>query len=98
MFYHLLNVRTIPFVLKRDSLEANRNLGTKIDANNPQNLHVFETGYTRKNQYDNFNVLGNRNPIKEYTYTDLENPKPFLKFSIKSFSDIENGIEKLVNL
>ena len=53
-------------VVKRDSLEANRSLGTKIDANNPQNLHVFETGYTRKNQYDNFNVLGNRNPIKEY--------------------------------
>jgi len=53
-------------VLKRDNLEANRSLGTKIDANNPQNLHVFETGYTRKNQYDNFNVLGNRNPIKEY--------------------------------
>lgn len=53
-------------VLKRDNLEANRSLGTKIDANNPQNLHVFETGYTRKNQYDNFNVLGNRNPVKEY--------------------------------
>lgn len=53
-------------VLKRDNLEANRSLGTKIDANNPQNLHVFETGYTRKNQYDNFNVLSNRNPVKEY--------------------------------
>lgn len=53
-------------VVKRDSLEANRSLGTKIDANNPQNLHVFETGYTRKNQYDNFTVLGNRNPVKEY--------------------------------
>ena len=35
---------------------------------------------------------------KEYTYTDLENPKPFLKFSIKSFSDIENGTEVLRNL
>jgi DNA repair exonuclease SbcCD nuclease subunit len=35
---------------------------------------------------------------KEYTYTDLENPKPFLKFSIKSFEDIENGTEKLLNL
>jgi hypothetical protein len=53
-------------VLKRDNLEANRNLGTKIDANNPQNLHVFESGYTKKNQYDNFGVLGNRNPVKEY--------------------------------
>lgn len=53
-------------VLKRDNLEANRSLGTKIDANNPQNLHVFETGYTKKNQYDNFTVLSNRNPVKEY--------------------------------
>jgi DNA repair exonuclease SbcCD nuclease subunit len=32
---------------------------------------------------------------KEYTYVDLENPKPFLKFSIKSFEDIENGTEVL---
>jgi hypothetical protein len=53
-------------VIKRDSLEANRTLGTKIDANNPQNLHVFESGYTKKNQYDNFAVLSNRDPIKEY--------------------------------
>ncbi len=35
---------------------------------------------------------------KEYTYTDLENRKPFLKFTIKSFEDIENGIEKLQNI
>jgi hypothetical protein len=53
-------------VVKRDSLEANRTLGTKIDANNPQNLHAFETGYTKKNQYDNFSVVTNRIPIKEY--------------------------------
>ena len=53
-------------VLKRDSLVANRTLGTKIDANNPQNLHVFETGYTKKNQYDNFTALTNRDPVKEF--------------------------------
>jgi DNA repair exonuclease SbcCD nuclease subunit len=35
---------------------------------------------------------------KDYNYVDLFNPKPFLKFSIKSFEDIENGSEKLVNL
>jgi DNA repair exonuclease SbcCD nuclease subunit len=35
---------------------------------------------------------------KEYTYTDLFNPKPFLKFSIKGFEDIENGTEKLQNI
>ena len=35
---------------------------------------------------------------KKYEYTDLFNPKPFLKFSIKSFEDIENGTEVLKNL
>jgi len=35
---------------------------------------------------------------KEYEYVNLFNPKPFLKFSIKSFEDIENGTEKLQNL
>jgi hypothetical protein len=35
---------------------------------------------------------------KEYSYTDLPNPKPFLKFSIKSFEDIENGTERLQNI
>ena len=53
-------------VFKRDSMEANRNLGNKIDANNPQNLHVFEQSYTKKNQYDNFSILNNRTPVKEY--------------------------------
>jgi hypothetical protein len=53
-------------VLKRDSLEANRTLGTKIDANKPQNLHAFKSGYTKKNQYDNFAVLGNRIPVEEF--------------------------------
>lgn len=53
-------------VLKRDSMEANRSLGTKIDANRPQNLHAFEISYTKKNQYDNFAALSNRIPVKEY--------------------------------
>lgn len=34
----------------------------------------------------------------EYKFVDLFNPKPFLKFSIKSFEDIENGTEKLQNI
>lgn len=35
---------------------------------------------------------------KEYKYVDLHNPKPFLKFTISSFEDIENGTELLKNL
>jgi hypothetical protein len=53
-------------VIKRDSMEANRSLGTKIDANKPQNLYAFEQSYTKKNQYDNFSALTNRIPVKEF--------------------------------
>ena len=53
-------------VLKRDSMEANRGISTKIDANKPQNIHAFETSYTKKNKYDNFAALTNRIPVKEY--------------------------------
>jgi DNA repair exonuclease SbcCD nuclease subunit len=34
----------------------------------------------------------------EYKFVDLFNPKPFLKFKITSFDEIENGSEKLVNI
>jgi DNA repair exonuclease SbcCD nuclease subunit len=33
----------------------------------------------------------------EYSFVDLENPKPFLSFKMKSFDDIINGTEKLAN-
>jgi DNA repair exonuclease SbcCD nuclease subunit len=33
----------------------------------------------------------------EYTFTDMENPKPFLSFYINSFDNLENGTERLVN-
>lgn len=53
-------------VLKRDSIENNRTLGTKIDPTVPYNFHTFEVSYTKKNQYDNFAVLSNRTPVKEF--------------------------------
>jgi DNA repair exonuclease SbcCD nuclease subunit len=34
----------------------------------------------------------------EYTFVDLPNPKPFLKFKIQGVEDLVNGTEKLLNL
>ena len=33
----------------------------------------------------------------DYTFVDLENPRPFLSFKLSSYEDIENGSEKLAN-
>lgn len=58
-------IQTPLIMFKRDSVEKNRNLGNKLDANNPLNFGVFEKRYSKKNKYDKFDVLNNRIPVKE---------------------------------
>ena len=50
---------------KRVSVEKNRTIANKIDANYPNNVQLFQKPYSIKNQYDNFNILNNRIPKKE---------------------------------
>ena len=50
---------------KRVSVEKNRSIANKIDANYPNNVQLFQKPYSIKNQYDNFNILNNRIPKKE---------------------------------
>jgi DNA repair exonuclease SbcCD nuclease subunit len=33
----------------------------------------------------------------DYTFVDMENPKPYLSFKIESINDLENGTERLLN-
>lgn len=51
---------------RRDSLEKNRQLGNKLDGNNPHNFGVFEKKFSKSNVYDRFGILNNRTPEKEY--------------------------------
>ena len=53
-------------MFRRESLEKNRSLGNKIDAENPQNYYIFKRNYTQKNFYDRFAALTNRKPVEEY--------------------------------
>ena len=52
--------------VKRDNLERNRSLTTKLDGNKVNIYQNYEKRYTKKNQYDNFSVLTNRAPVKEF--------------------------------
>lgn len=52
-------------VVNRTDITKNRNVGRNLDGNLAQNVHVFERQFTNKNAYDNFNVLNNRQPVKE---------------------------------
>jgi hypothetical protein len=53
-------------IFKRNSIEKNRSLANKLDANNPNNYGVFQKSYDYRNAYDSFNILNNRKPEKQY--------------------------------
>ena len=67
-FYRDKNGKTmVPLIMfKRDSFTKNNTLGNKLDGNRVQNVQYFETGYSKRNVYDNFNVLQGQKPQKEY--------------------------------
>lgn len=62
-------VQTPLVMLKRESIEKRRDLGNKLDANNPQLYVTYQEKFTQRNKYDNFALLNNRIPQKEFTAT-----------------------------
>jgi hypothetical protein len=68
-FYRDKNGKTmVPLIMfKRESFTKNNTLGNKLDGNRIQNVQYFETTYSKRNVYDNFNLLRDQKPQKEYT-------------------------------
>jgi hypothetical protein len=56
-------------MFKRDAMEKVRSIGNKLDANNPHNYGVSQKKYDSRNSYDNFKVLTNRIPEKQFYAT-----------------------------
>ena len=57
----------LPLILiKRDNIERNRTLSNKLDGNRVHNYQTFSTQFNYKNQYDNFSVVTNRIPVKDW--------------------------------
>ena len=56
----------VPLIMFRKSnIEKNRSLGNKLDGNEVNNFIIYEKKYSRRNIYDQFSVLTNRQPSKE---------------------------------
>jgi hypothetical protein len=53
-------------MFKRDTMEKNRSLANKLDANHPNLYTSWAKTYNPKNDYSNFNVLTNRVPVKQF--------------------------------
>ena len=52
-------------VFKRDTIDKNRSIANKLDANQPNLYTSFQKSYNEKNFYSNFNLLNNRVPTKQ---------------------------------
>ena len=53
-------------MFKRDTMDKNRSLTNKLDANHPHLYTSWAKGYNPKNAYSNFNVLTNRIPVEQF--------------------------------
>ena len=51
---------------KRNSIDRNRALTRKLEANNPNNVQIFTKRYSNKDTYSNFDLLNNRTPLEQY--------------------------------
>jgi hypothetical protein len=67
-YYRDTNGKAVfPLIMfKRTNIEKNRTLGNKLDGNKAHNFQVFESRYNQRNQYDQFSVLTNAKPSKQY--------------------------------
>lgn len=80
---------------KRDSIEKNRSLGNKLDANSPNNYGVFKKSFSKKNVYDRFSILNNRDKVDEY-YGVIIPDYVNLTYSCIVFTDYVEQMNKIV--
>ena len=86
----------LPLIMyKRDSVEKNRNLGNKIDGNLASLFQVFETRYNPRNQYDNFSVLTNRIPSKQF-YVSVVPDYVTVTYSVSIFTNYVEQNNKII--
>jgi len=88
-------IQTPLIMFKRDSIEKNRNLGNKMDANNPVHFGIFEKKYSQKNVYDTFSALNNRVPVKEF-YGVIMPDYVNLVYSCTIFTEYVEQMNKIV--
>jgi len=100
-FYRDKNGKTmVPLIMfKRDSFTKNNTIGNKLDGNKVNNVQYFETGYSRRNVYDNFNVLRGQKPQKEYMigiipdYVDITYSMSIFTDYVDQANEITEAIE-----
>lgn len=82
-------------MFKRDTLEKNRTLGNKLDGNKVHNYQLFEQKFNKRNSYDRFSVITNRQPSKE-VYMSVVPDYVTLTYSCAIFTDYIEQINPII--
>ena len=86
----------VPLIMfKRNSIEKNRTLGNKLDGNQVNNYMLFKTKYNKRNFYDRFSVLGNRQPSQELTAVVIPDYVT-IQYDCIVFTDYVEQMNKLI--
>ena len=82
-------------MFKRDSVTKNRSYGNKVDPNNPLTFGVYKKQFSKKNVYDRFGLLTNRNPVDEL-YGVIVPEYVTLSYSCMIFTDYVEQMNKII--
>ena len=90
-------IQTPLIMFKRDSVEKRRDLGNKIDANNPQLFYTFQERYSSRNVYDNFAILQGVSPQKE-KYAVVIPDYITIQYTCTIWTDYVSQMNKLIEM
>jgi hypothetical protein len=82
-------------IFKRDTINRDRTIANKLDANDPNLFQVFTKKYSTKDAYSNFNVLNNRTPQKTY-YAAIMPDYVTIEYSCTIFTYYVEQLNKIV--
>jgi hypothetical protein len=86
----------VPLIMfKKNSITKDRSLGNKLDGNEVNNFIIYEKKYSKRNIYDRFSILANRNPSKEL-YGVVVPDYVTVEYSCVVFTDYIQQCDKIV--
>lgn len=96
--YYRDNVARImsPLIMyKRSSVVQNRTLGNKLDGNKAYNVQLFEKVFSKQNIYDNFSLLRNQKPQKEFVVV-VTPDYVTINYSVIMWTNFVEQMDKLI--
>ena len=90
-------IQTPLIMFKRESIEKDRTLTNKLDGNKVHNVIVAQRRFSKNNVYDNFSVLNNRVPQKEYVVSTVPDYVT-VTYTCIIFTDFVEQMDKLVEM